>query len=202
MLNYKEFLQESFVNAIGVTALDKKKKYLDQVWDIIQSSYAPIGGIKGSGFEKKESMLDLPMWKMSIKDGKVNAVVLYKDKSGRKSVASATDGTEEGKKKAVEMYKADIFRSYGEKSKTALGILLKTIPENIIKQFMIEPKDVSKILKEDDIIPIKNYKGEIPEDAKLTISKYPYVNDYGYLRKLGKEYVFKVMIGTPGKTIK
>lgn len=197
---FKSYLEERFVNAI----LDdpKKEQYVDQVWDIIQKSYSAIGGIKTNGFQSKEKMMTLPMWKMAVQDGKVVAVVIYKDKGGRKSVAMGTDGSEMGKKRVVDMVKNDLKRSYGEKSKAALGTLMKTVPEDVVKQFLIKPADVAKLSGDDEIIPIKGYKGELPKDAQMTLKKYPFLKDYGYLKDFGGTMLFKVMFGTPGKSIR
>jgi hypothetical protein len=41
-----------------------------------------------------------------------------------------------------------------------------------------------------------------PDDAKLTIEKFPYIINYGYLREIAGTMMFKVMIGTSGKSIK
>jgi hypothetical protein len=196
---FKGYLAERFVNAINDDP--KKEEYVDQVWNIIQKAYEPIGGIKTNGFQTKEKMMTLPFWKMAVQDGKVVAVVIYKDKNGRKSVAMATDGSEIGKKRIVDMVKNDLKRSYGEKSKAALGTLMKTVPEDIIKQFLITPKEVERITG-DEIIPLKGYKGEVPKDAQVTLQKYPYLKDYGYLKDFGGSMLFKVMFGTPGKGIK
>lgn len=200
MLTFKGYLNEGFVNLIKDDP--KKSQYIDAVWDMIQKSYAPIGGIKSNGFQNKEAMMSLPFWKIGTVKGKPVAVTIYKDKGGRKSVASATDGSDEGKMRIKNMMANELKRSYGEKSKAALGTALKVTPPDVMKQFLILPKDVQALDPKDKIIPIKGYKGELPKDAKLTLDKYPYLIDYGYLRDFSGTMLFKVMMGTPGKAIK
>ena len=200
MKGFKEHLSEGFVNLI--TDDPKKEQYVDAVWDMIQTSYAGIGGIRTNGFQSKEAMMQLPFWKVATVNGKPVAVTIYKDKGGRKSVASATDGSEEGKKKIADMMKNELSRSYGEKSKGALGLMLKSHPPEVIKRFLIPPKEVAKMSKGDIVIPIKGYKGDLPDDAKMTLSKYPFLKDYGYLKDFGGKMLFKIMLGTPGKSIK
>jgi hypothetical protein len=198
--SFKEHLSEGFVNLIQDDP--KKSQYIDSVWNMIQRSYADIGGIRTNGFQNKEAMMQLPFWKVATVNGKPVAVTIYKDKGGRKSVASATDGSEEGKKKIADMMKNELSRSYGEKSKGALGLTLKITPPDVIKQFLISPKEVAKLSPDDEIVPVKGYKGDLPDDAKVTLSKYPFLKDYGYLKDFGGKMLFKVMLGTPGKSIK
>lgn len=201
----ENIISERYINAIGDSerSMNIKQRYLDQVWDILQRSYAPIGGIKGSGFENKEAMLSLPMWKMGIRDGRVRAVIIYKDKGGRKSVAMGTDGSQEGMWFVENILGNEITRSYGEKSKGALGKILKTVPWNILKNYVVPVKDVMRI-SDDKITPITSVpESDWPNDAHVTIDRYPHIAAYGYLRELspGNE-MFKVMIGSPGKTIR
>lgn len=199
-MKINQILSERFVNLIGNDS--NKAKFVDQVYDVIQKAYAPIGGIRTNGFQSKEAMLQLPFWKMAVQDGKVVAVVIYKDKGGRKSVAMATDGSDIGKKRIIDMVQNDLSRAYGEKSKGALGILLKNVPEDVIKNFLIPPAEVARISGDDDIIPATSVSyDELPDDAKLTLKKYPFLKDYGYLKDFGGKMLFKVMLGTPGKKI-
>ena len=95
LIKFKTYLNEGFVNLIHDDP--KKSQYVDAVWDMLQTSYAKIGGIKGNGFQSKEAMMSLPFWKVGTVKGKPVAVTIYKDKSGRKAVASGTDGSDEGK---------------------------------------------------------------------------------------------------------
>jgi len=54
---------------------------VDQVWNILQSSYASQGGIKGTGFGSKEEMIrKIPFWKIFRRGDQVKVVFLYKDK--------------------------------------------------------------------------------------------------------------------------
>lgn len=196
------YLQERFLNLIGT---DKEKlKYVDQVWDILQKSYENIGGIKGSGFTSKEDMVaNIPFWKLSIKDSKVNSVVMYKDKNGRKSVAIGTDGTTEGKTKIAEIISKDIFRAFGEKSGASLGLIMKTIPWPKIETFIKTPEEVKKILPDDKIIPLKDIPKEDWEDSlQKILNRYPFLIDYIYFRKINNQLKYKVLIGTTGLTIK
>lgn len=201
----EQIITERYVNAVGFDdqAMAIKRKYMDQAWDILQQSYAPIGGIKGRGFENPEAMLSLPMWKMGVKDGELKAVIMYKDKGGRKSVAMGTDGSEQSTEYVNDIFRNEIRRSYGEKSKSALGKMMKLVPWDILQSFVVPPEEVKNVLPEDEIIAIKDLdKSEWPTDAQITLNKYPELIDYGYLRELGGNLTFKVMIGTPGLAIK
>lgn len=58
---------------------------------------------------------------MAIKDEKVLAVAMYKDKEGRKLIAIGTDGSQEAKKKIAEIMRNDLDRSYGGNFKSCIG---------------------------------------------------------------------------------
>lgn len=200
----EHIITESYVNAVGTdtTALAIKTKYMDQVWEVLQSSYAAIGGIKGNGFQSPEAMLTLPMWKLGVRDGVVKAVLIYKDKNGRKSVAAGTDGSYQGAWFIRDMFKVEMSRSYGEKSKAALGMVMKLHPFDVIKEFLVSPERVAEMTPNDHIIAIADVaKDDWPGDARMTLSKYPGLEDYGYLRDIGGNMIFKVMIGSPHKPI-
>lgn len=199
-MTFKRFLEERFVNALPKDQ-ELKQKHADAVWDLLQKSYAPIGGIKGKGFSSKSDMMNIPFWKMIMKDGEIKGVVLYKDKGGRKSVAAGTDGSEYAKVKVADIMKNDLKRSYGEKSKSALGTMMKQLPWDVLQKFTKTPKEASKILGK-DVVSVKKYKGQLPDDAKQTLAKYPQLKDYAYLRDLNGTMTFKVMFGTPGKSIR
>lgn len=199
MLTYKEFLNESFVNLIGDD--ERKTQYADQVWDVLQRSYADIGGIQGNGFQSKEDMIKkIPFWKIDVYNGKVSAIVMYKDKNGRKAVASGTDGTQRGIKKYYEMAKAELGRSYAEKSKKSLGAAIKAHGESI-EAFMIPVDEVKKIAAPDEIIPLSVFKGKLDADDAFTAKKYPQFKKYMYIREIGGKPHMKVMLGTPRKKI-
>jgi hypothetical protein len=154
MLSFKQYISENFKNFIGPKSKSDREKWSDQVWDILQKSYAPIGGIKGSGFSSKQDMINnIPFWKIYTKNDKVVAAAFYKDKGGRKSVAIATDGSDLGKKIVGDLFKASLGVSYGEKSGPALGTMMKTVPWDNLKNFLMTPEQVKKVTGE-DITPI------------------------------------------------
>ena len=207
MLTLKKFiseqcLDERYVNAIGDRDIDLKNQYKKQVWELLQSSYAKNGGLIGNGFQSMEIMVQkIPMWKMVINNGTVEAVVLYKDKGGRKSVAMGSTGSPYAKKAISNLFPAELQRSYGEKSKSALGALMKIVPWSVLEPYAKTPAQVKKVSK-DTITSLKDFKGTLPDDAKATLTKFPVLQPYGYFREIGGKLSFKVMIGTPGKTIK
>jgi len=197
MKTFEQFLiTERFVNALPKDE-DLKEKYKDQVWKLLQDSYKSIGGIKGSGFQSPDDMVkSIPFWKMLVKDGVVELVIMYKDSGGRKSVAIGTTGSMYAKKQLSSIFKEEVKRSYGEKSKAALRLVMKTVPWDILQNLIVHPKDIK------GVVPIKSInKKDWPEDAKLTLDKYPELIEFGYLRDINGEQIFKVRIGTPGLNI-
>lgn len=168
-----QLLSERFIN---VFTPEQKKPYVDEVWDLIQDSYAYAGGIKGSGFNSKEDMMNnIPMWKMVKKDGKIVAVRLYKDTQGRKAVASATDTSREGVKAYREVTKEDLKRSWAEVSDKALHSLKKSLGNDFEKY----------------IIPISVIKKKFPNEEIRP------VGDNFYKREIGGEWITKLAVGNP-----
>jgi hypothetical protein len=133
MKRFEEFLNERFLNVFSDS---EKQPFVDDVWEIIQKSYAKIGGIHGSGFKSKEDMIkSIPMWKVVRKNGVIVAVALYKDKEGRKRVAVGTNGTEEGKASIREIAENDFKRAYFEVSGPSFGSLRKSLGVDFLKKF-------------------------------------------------------------------
>lgn len=186
-------LIERFVNVID----DKEKEpYLDLVWDMIQTSYKPLGGIKGSGFSSKEDMFNnIPFWKIAKKNGKVVAVVLYKDKGGRKRVAAGTDGSVEGKDMLARIMKDDLTqqRSYAEVSGPSLKFIIKKYGAGLSKHIIL-PSEAEKILGVKLEYPV-------PKDDKEVVAN-PELHKYFYIRDVNGIPLTKLMMGTPGQNIK
>jgi hypothetical protein len=173
MATFKTFLAERFINTFDA---EVKRKYMQQVWDLLQKSYSYIGGIKGDEFETPEKMLAVPFWKLIIKDGKAICCILYKDNNGRKSIAFGTDGSREAKLEAKKLIKADLERSYKEVSGAAEKFMQHAYPE-LFKQYSIPADKVAAIIGK-EIEPC--------EDGMH------------YKRMIHGSMITKILLGTPG----
>lgn len=205
MQNFKNYIKESFKNYVkgGLNDELRTSELASEIKAVLDHSYKDIGGIIGSGFKDPQDMIDnLQMWKIDRHPdtGKIAAVIVYKDKDGRKSVAIGSDGSERGKNKIKEIFGAELSRSYGEKSKGSLGLASKILGGDL-KRYTISPEKAKQILKK-EVQPIKDIpQDQWPEDAKLSLGRIPWLIDFGYLRDIGGKPTFKVMMGTPGKSI-
>ena len=105
MLSFKNFLLER-VLSIGLNPDHERfrDQHRNEIHDMIRKSYSPIGGYAGfsSGSEEESKAIHSDISNSVIKavkrDGKITALNLYKKQHGRKSIASATDGSDQGKK--------------------------------------------------------------------------------------------------------
>ena len=64
----KNFFQNFIlINKNDNDSINRREKWVDQAWEMLNKTYAPIGGIKGSGFSSREDMIkNIPFWKLNI----------------------------------------------------------------------------------------------------------------------------------------
>lgn len=120
-----------FERVLNLQTSEEKRHYANQVWDILQKSYAGIGGFK-SAANVEELIADSGIWKVVKRGDSLSSVFVYKDHLGRKSIASGTDGTDQGKKDFGMVKNADIKmnRAWAEVSGA---------PEAILKRMKARP---------------------------------------------------------------
>ena len=129
MLTFKSFIPlDEKVLSPGLNPEHEKFRELhrNEIHDMIQKSYShpKIGGYSGlkSGSEEESKAIhddiSSSLIKMTKRDGKITSVNLYKPQFGRKSIASATDGSEQGKKDFLKNKLEDheMKRAWGEVS--------------------------------------------------------------------------------------
>lgn len=110
-----EFITETYINAIRPA---DKQKYAEQVWDILQASYAGLEGGFATAATVDELIEKSWLWKMVKRDGKIVAAQIYKDQYGRKGIAGGTDGSSIGKSEFSKIVADDLKlnRSWAEVS--------------------------------------------------------------------------------------
>lgn len=182
MLKFSEFLQEH-VLSIGINPDHEKyrEQYRNQIHDIIRNSYQTIGGYKGiqSGTQEESDAIhndiSKSMVKLVIRNGKVTAVNLYSPKFGRKSIASATDGTQQGKKDFLKNKLEDHTqeRAWGEVSGAV---------EHISKKLGIPN------------VPANQAADLLGKDVDIDPN-----SEYHYNRKIGNKVYTKTIVGHPKK---
>jgi len=159
MLSFKDFLiLYEHVLSIGLNPEHEKhrEKHREEIHDMIKKSYEKIGGYGGEKSGSKEESdkihhdISHSMIKTIRRNGKLTAVNLYKSNRGRKNIAIATDGTDQGKTDIKKIKHEDIRhkRSWGEYSGAAEHIQRKlgapVIPNTRTKQLIgkdIEPNE-------------------------------------------------------------
>jgi hypothetical protein len=92
-MKIREILVERVINAFSI---NEKEKYAEEVWNMLQISYAPIGGFL-TATDISDLLKKSNLWKIILRNGKISAVKIYRDQFGFKSIASATDGTHQGR---------------------------------------------------------------------------------------------------------
>jgi len=167
----EDILNEKILNLFNK---EEKEKYKDIIFDLLQKSYAKIGGIKGSGFENPDDMIEkIKLWKIYIRNGNILAGLMYKDKNLRKRVAIFTNGTKEGKQALKIMLRDDFERSVVEVSGPSLKFIKKNFPD-LFEKYKISCKEAEKILKE-----------------KLNCE-----DEYFYIRNINGNKLRKILLGT------
>ncbi len=188
-MKFAEFLNEKYLNLFTNTkGVISRNEYKDEVYELLQKAYKDIGGIKGNGFNSADDMVkNMPFWKIAKVKGKIVAIILYKDKNGRKAVAMATDGSRDGILKLKDILKNELSRSYMEASSNALRFAIKFLGVELLKKYAISIDDVKQLLHDDEIL----------EGSEKYKTDYPDLADYFYSRKIGSSIETKIMIGTP-----
>jgi len=201
-MNFTKYISETYINFIGSSdsTLENKKKWADRVWDMLQRAYEDIGGIKGSGFNSKEDMIDnIPFWKIFHRGEHLIAVVMYKDTRGRKVVALGTDRSKQSKKVLSNIFKEALKVSYGEYSGKLLSAIAKNVSYEKLEPYLLDPLYVQKLLDK-EIYP--------PDPEKLNIldletyNKFPKLHKYFYMRDFNGKSYLKICLGTPELFIK
>ena len=126
MLKFSTFNLNERVISPGINPEHEKYRvqHRDEIHDLIHKSYSKIGGYGGLGSGSKEeskaihSDISNSLIKATKRGGKISAVALYKKQHGRKSIAAATNGTEQGKKDLIKTKLEDHEqkRAWGEVS--------------------------------------------------------------------------------------
>ena len=125
MYSFKKFLLEHVLSiGLNPTHEPMREKHRQEIHDILRKSYSEIGGYGNLGHgtqeesEKIHGDISANKIKAVKRDGKITAVNIYREKHGRKSIASGTDGSERGKKDLLKVKSEDVGqkRSWGEVS--------------------------------------------------------------------------------------
>lgn len=123
-----------------------KLKVADLIWDMLQKSYAKVPGGFGTAASIDELIEKSALWKVVTRNGVPTAVLIYRDQFGRKSIASGTDGSKQGKMDYMMLRNADIVhnRAWGEVSGAPEKILVKMGCKPILAKFapMLTHKEI------------------------------------------------------------
>lgn len=121
-MKFDQLLNERFVN---VFTPEDKQKYMDELWELLELTYAEIGGLMGAS---KSDLISAPgIWKLVRKEGKIIAGILYRDLAGRKIRLVLHNNSEQGKDWVKKIIKDDIAlgRSWGEVSGALEKVMMK-----------------------------------------------------------------------------
>jgi hypothetical protein len=134
----QSLILERFINLFDKEDI---KPYIQDIWNIMQRTYEPIGGFKTAN--SPEELLDkINLAKLVRKNNKIVAAALYTDKYGRKAIAKGSDGSSEGINAVKQIYKEDVKqnRAWGEFSGKAEELLLKyggvPIPNDMVEDIL------------------------------------------------------------------
>lgn len=134
--------------AINLFDPQEKEKYADEVWNILQSSYAKLGGFK-SAANVEELIQKTHLWKLIKRDGHITAVGIYRDMMGRKSIASGTNGSDQGKRDYLMIKSEDLrfHRAWAEVSGPAEKMLARSGAKPIPNTFagVLTGKDITEL---------------------------------------------------------
>lgn len=161
-----------------VTVFDKDKdikdRYVDQVWDLLERTYEPLGGTHSN---KQELLMPGILWKLVRREGdRITAAVIYKLKWGRKAFLAGSDGTIQGK--------------------TDLKKIMKEDSNLFDRHFWAEVSHgAERAYSKAGAVPIPNElaKEILKIDGKNVTNLNP--DGYHYSRKIGNDEYEKLMVG-------
>jgi hypothetical protein len=134
----QSLILERFINLFDKEDI---KPYIQDIWNIMQRTYEPIGGFKTAN-SPEELLNKINLAKLVRKNNKIVAAALYTDKYGRKAIAKGSDGSIDGIKAIKQIYKEDVKlnRAWGEFSGKAEDLLLKyggvPIPNDMVEDIL------------------------------------------------------------------
>lgn len=179
---------------------EQRELYAKEVWNLLQDAYKDLGGLKGSGFNNMDDMIkNIPMWKVYKRDGEVVAVMMYKDKDGRKRVAMGARD-DRGKLYIASQLKEEFKRAYFEVSGPSYGFIKKQVGVLFLRKYVKTIDEVKKILPNDEIVPYLKWLSDgNPRSDKVKDQED--MLEYFYVREIGGKFEPKIMLGTSGKKI-
>lgn len=83
----------------------------------------------------------------------------------------------------------------------SLATMMKTVPWEILKPYMLTPEQLEKISGEKLISIEKFGLKNLDTNDQYTYNKFPILKPYFYVRELGGEMKLKVAMGTSGLKI-
>ena len=157
--------QQLIERVINLFTPEQKAQYADEVWDILQKSYEKVGGFK-SAADVDELINQTYLWKLVRRDGRITSVNIYSDKHGRKSIASGTNGSTQGKLDYMKTKDEDLKlgRCWAEVSGPVERMLKKAGATPISNQFagVLTNKDIVE-LSPDGYHYTRHIAGELHE---------------------------------------
>ncbi len=161
---------------VTVSNFVDKAMYVDRIWEILKESYAQVKG----GFlykSKKELLATTSSWKLIYYKNEIVAVLIYKDKVGKKIVAFGRD------------------KKYGKFSIKNLAITL----ESSLHYAWMEVSDQAEefILKYCNVHHLLLHQSKACELLHKPI--LPLEDGYHYLREIAGIKKSKLIIGSPAK---
>lgn len=188
-----DVLLERVINLFGKDQATRHQ-LADTVYQMTIDAYAKVGGIHGSGFRSPDDMIiNLPLWKLIRRNGQVVAGSFYKDRSGRKRVASFTDGTPAGKNGLAMIVREDLTRSYNETSDRMLRFMVNQLGMDFLTKYVIPVDRAQDLLSPDQI--------RLPPPGDVHLVQYPSWSSFFYQRDIGGFYHTKIMFGTSGQKL-
>jgi len=152
-MRHSQIIVEHVLNLISK---EDRTKYKDVVWDLMQKSYARVGGFK-SAVSPEELVDTTNLWKLVVRtdamgEKHITAANVYRDQHGRKSVAAGTDGSTQGKKDYMMIKDDDVklMRAWAEVSGAPEAIFRKAGAKPLLAKFAAELTGKEIISYDDD----------------------------------------------------
>lgn len=165
------------MRALEIHSKQQMQAWVEPVWQLLCTTYANVEG--GLHYESPSALIkDTDSWSVSVRDGQVKAVTIFKHRYGRKLVAFAKAKSRCSRTALINLLKRALQTGWMEVSGDAEKFIMRECQGSL---FILSSSLTHQLLQK----PIEPVTGDV----------------YYYYRQIMGQKKLKVALGTPGSIL-